>query len=263
MSSFTGFTDDPPSAQPEAPGNRQSKMSTKKQKEKLLVAAANRKTNSVIGCSDSLPAGARLAQPPPPTTPVKLRVSDDGKCEIVPGGDPPTTNVKSAESSGLCGQGDENVQNPAPENAEAPLPDSKLSKLEAFQEKQKLIEEQNRKRKEMLSKAIMDRKKKTDSESKKLDLVQQELQKIDSLLNTDVQFLRDSIEQASFEFMEAQKRYDKAETEFVESKLHLFSVMERKELLTDHLCAIIEQNENRKAKKLNALMEELQLDVQQ
>ena len=70
--------------------------------------------------------------------------------------------------------------------------------------KQKLIEEQNRKRKEMLSKAIMDRKKKTDSETKKLELVHQELEKIDLMLNTDVQFLRDSIEQASMEFMEAQ-----------------------------------------------------------
>merc|ERR1712098_647383 len=115
-------------------------------------------------------------------------------------------------------------------------------------EKQKLIEEQNRKRKEMLSKAIMDRKKKTDSETKKLELVRQELEKIDVMLNTDVQFLRDSIEQASLEFMEAQKRYDRAEKEFVESKLNLFSSMER--------------NEIRKAKKLNALMEELELETQ-
>jgi len=58
------------------------------------------------------------------------------------------------------------------------------------------------------------------------------------------------------------KRYDRAEKEFVESKLQLFSSMERKELLTDHLCTIIEQNEIRKAKKLNALMEELELDTQ-
>ena len=79
-----------------------------------------------------------------------------------------------------------------------------MSKLEVFQEKQKMIEEQNRKRKELLSKAIKDRKKKSDSESKKLELVRQELEKIDLMLNTDVQFLRDSIEQASLEFMEAQ-----------------------------------------------------------
>ena len=92
----------------------------------------------------------------------------------------------------------------ASENVALPPPDTKLSKLEVFQEKQKMIEEQNRKRKEMLSKAIKDRKQKTDSESKKLELVRQELEKIDLMLNTDVQFLRWSIEQASVEFMEAQ-----------------------------------------------------------
>jgi len=254
--SWTGFTEDPADSDiSKTPGNRKTKLSTKKQREKLLVAAASQKTNSVVDCSDSLPAEARLTQPPP-TTPVKLKVSDNGKCEIVSGGDPPPPPATENKSP------DENLQNPVPENVEEPPPESKLSKLEAFQEKQKLIEEQNRKRKEMLSKAIMDRKKKTDSESKKLDIVQLELQKIDVMLNTDVQFLRDSIEQASFEFMEAQKRYDRAEKEFVESKLHLFSVMERKELLTDHLCAIIEQNEIRKAKKLNALMEELQMETE-
>merc|ERR1719348_2179691 len=112
----------------------------------------------------------------------------------------------------------------------------------------------------MLAKVISDRKKKTDQENKKLEIVQQELQKIDILLNTDVQYLRDSIEQASFEFMKAQKRYEDAEKEYVNAKMHLFGVMERKELLTDHLCAIIEQNEMRKAKKLNELMQELELE---
>ena len=117
----------------------------------------------------------------------------------------------------------------------------RISKLNAFQEKQKLIEEQNRKKKEMLVRAINDRKKKTDSEARKLDLVNQELQKIDLMLTSDVRFLRDSIEQASIDFTEAQKRYDKAEREFVEAKLNLHHRAEKKELLTDHLCAIIEQ----------------------
>ena len=115
------------------------------------------------------------------------------------------------------------------------------SKRDEFQEKQKLIEEQNRKKKEMLVRAINDRKKKTDSEARKLDLVNQELQKIDLMLTSDVRFLRDSIEQASINFTEAQKRYDRAEREFVEAKLNLHNCAEKKELLTDHLSAIIEQ----------------------
>ena len=93
----------------------------------------------------------------------------------------------------------------------------------------------------MLEKAINDRKRITDTETKKLEIVHSELQKIDMMLTSDVKLLRNLIEQASLEYMEAQKRYDRAEKEFVESKLHLHSSLERKELLTDHLCAIIEQ----------------------
>jgi RAB6-interacting golgin len=39
----------------------------------------------------------------------------------------------------------------------------------------------------------------------------------------------------------------------------LFERLERKELLTEHLCTIIEQNEIRKARKLVELMKRLQL----
>ena len=111
----------------------------------------------------------------------------------------------------------------------------------------------------MLLQTINDRKKKTDTEAKKLDLVNQELQKIDLMLTSDVKFLRNSIEQASIDYTDAMKRYDKAEKEFIEAKLHLHNCQEKKELLTDHLCAIIEQNELRKSKKLNSLMNELNI----
>lgn len=54
------------------------------------------------------------------------------------------------------------------------------------------------------------------------------------------------------------KRYTRAEREFVEAKQLLFSKRERKDLLTEHLCTIIEQNELRKAHRLTDLM--IQLD---
>ena len=130
-------------------------------------------------------------------------IADSGRCEIVAGGDPPKqTPVPPQDQETQETKISEDVPSKAQDISE--MQEEKISKLEAFQVKQKLIEEQNRKRKEMLSKAIMDRKKKTDSETKKLELVRQELEKIDLMLNTDVQFLRDSIEQASMEFMEAQ-----------------------------------------------------------
>lgn len=53
------------------------------------------------------------------------------------------------------------------------------------------------------------------------------------------------------------KRYMKAEREFIEAKQLLFSKKERKDLLTEHLCTIIEQNELRKAHRLTDLMVQL------
>lgn len=160
------------------------------------------------------------------------------------GGDPPSQSQAPCDEVSAPGAEDsaDVPQEQSEDNAAAASHDiQRMSKLSAFQEKQKLIEEQNRKKKEMLVRAINDRKKKTDSEAKKLDLVNQELQKIDVMLTSDVRFLRDSIEQASIDFTEAQKRYDRAEKEFVDAKLNLHHRAERKELLTDHLCAIIEQ----------------------
>ena len=53
------------------------------------------------------------------------------------------------------------------------------------------------------------------------------------------------------------KRYVRAEREFIEAKQLLFGKRERKELLTEHLCTIIEQNEMRKAHRLTDLMVQL------
>lgn len=55
------------------------------------------------------------------------------------------------------------------------------------------------------------------------------------------------------------KRYEKAESEYVTSKLDLHRKTEVKEQLTEHLYAIIQQNELRKAEKLQELMLQLQL----
>lgn len=55
------------------------------------------------------------------------------------------------------------------------------------------------------------------------------------------------------------KRYEKAEAEYVTAKLDLHKKTEVKEQLTEHLCAIIQQNELRKAHKLEELMQQLQL----
>ena len=57
------------------------------------------------------------------------------------------------------------------------------------------------------------------------------------------------------------KRFERAEKEYVESKVALHHSTEHKELLAEHLCAVIQENEIRKAKKLEELMVKLNLTV--
>lgn len=138
-------------------------------------------------------------------------------------------------------------------------PDADQDTLLEFQARQKLMEEQNRQRKELLKKALEDRTKKTHAEAQRLNQIEEELKKLDMQLSCDVAILRNQIELASLDFMEAQKRFNRAEREYLDAKLSLFNKKEHKELLTSHLCTIIEQNELRKSKKLSSLMEMLEI----
>ncbi|XP_015907881.1 RAB6-interacting golgin [Parasteatoda tepidariorum] len=133
--------------------------------------------------------------------------------------------------------------------------------LEAFELRQKHIEAENARRRALISKAITDKKEKTQAEAIKLSHITDELNRLDNILSSDIVILRDYIEKASREFSQAEKRYLKAEKEFIEAKFFLFEKMQRKEQLTEHLCAIIEQNENRKASKLVELMKQLEMET--
>ena len=55
------------------------------------------------------------------------------------------------------------------------------------------------------------------------------------------------------------RRYERAEAEFINAKVNLHDKTEAKDQLTEHLCSIIQQNEERKAKKLSELMARLEL----
>ncbi|CAG4950854.1 unnamed protein product [Colias eurytheme] len=133
-------------------------------------------------------------------------------------------------------------------------------KLEELQLRQKLMEEQNKKRKEMLSKALADRTKQTEEEVQKLEKIKKELQVLDGQFSQDVAVLRKKIDQACISYSEAEKNYLKIEKEFLQAKIQLQKEKEKKELLTEHLCALITHNETRKAQKLETLMLELAND---
>lgn len=122
------------------------------------------------------------------------------------------------------------------------------------------MEEKNKRKKALLAKAIAERSKRTQAETLKLKRIQKELQALDDMVSADIGILRNRIDQASLEYSYARKRFDRAEAEYVTAKLDLQRKSEIKEQLTEHLCTIIQQNELRKAKKLEELMQ--QLDVQ-
>ncbi|KAF6722068.1 RAB6-interacting golgin [Oryzias melastigma] len=135
------------------------------------------------------------------------------------------------------------------------------TRLEQLQQEQKLIEEKNKRKKALLAKTIAEKSKQTQAEAVKLKRIQKELQALDDMVSNDIGILRGKIEQASWDYSSARKRFEKAEAEYVSAKLDLHRKTEVKEQLTEHLCAIIQQNEQRKARKLEELMQQLQLQA--
>ncbi|KAL1769648.1 RAB6-interacting golgin [Sigmodon hispidus] len=133
------------------------------------------------------------------------------------------------------------------------------SRWEVLQQEQRLMEEKNKRKKALLAQAIAERSKRTQAETLKLKRIQKELQALDDMVSADIGILRNRIDQASLEYSYARKRFDRAEAEYITAKLDLQRKTETKEQLTEHLCTIIQQNELRKAKKLEELMQ--QLDV--
>ncbi|XP_063283677.1 RAB6-interacting golgin [Pelobates fuscus] len=134
-------------------------------------------------------------------------------------------------------------------------------RLGQLQLEQRLMEEKNKRKKALLSKAIAERSKKTQAETLKLRRIQNQLQALDDLVSTDIGILRNRIDQACFEFAQAKKRFDKAESEYILAKLDLHKKTELKEQLTEHLCTIIQENEVRKSKRLEELMKQLEVET--
>ncbi|XP_029684272.1 RAB6-interacting golgin, partial [Takifugu rubripes] len=114
------------------------------------------------------------------------------------------------------------------------------TRLEQLQHEQKMIEERNKRTKALLAKTIAEKSKQTQEEAVKLKRIQKELQALDDMVSSDISILRDRIEEASWDYSADRKRYEKAESEYVTSKLDLHRKTEVKEQLTEHLYAIIQ-----------------------
>lgn len=133
--------------------------------------------------------------------------------------------------------------------------------LKDFEHQRKMMQEQNRQKREMLQKTIDQHAQKTAAEVNKLQEIKGELGKLDSELATDVAILRKQIDAASLHFSNVEKNYLNIENLFLKAKVDLHQAHERKELLTEHLCTIISHNEERKAKRLSELMEKVGLSL--
>ncbi|XP_037821958.1 RAB6-interacting golgin isoform X2 [Lucilia sericata] len=131
--------------------------------------------------------------------------------------------------------------------------------LKDFESHRKMIEEQNRQKKEMLYKAIEQHSQKTAAEARKIEEIKAELAKLDNDLAVDVALLRKQIDNACIHFATVEKQYMKIESQFLKAKIDLHNAAEKKELLTEHLCTVIAHNEDRKAQKLTELMEKVGL----
>ncbi|XP_042339979.1 RAB6-interacting golgin [Plectropomus leopardus] len=231
----------------QAPANRSRQQL---QRERALQLAAQR--NAGVG-SPGLAPEQQLTKPPPPkeepppqpTAPpaapaVKLEVQQRPS-EMKPPAEEETPDIKELEKQEVALR--------------------EKTRLEQLQQEQKIIEERNKRKKALLAKTIAEKSKQTQAEAVKLKRIQKELQALDDMVSNDIGILRGKIEQASWDYSAARKRYDKAEVEYVAAKLDLHKKTEVKEQLTEHLCAIIQQNELRKAHKLEELMQQLQLQA--
>ncbi|EDW33449.1 GL15484 [Drosophila persimilis] len=131
--------------------------------------------------------------------------------------------------------------------------------LQDFEQHRKMIQEQNKQKKQMLYQAIEQHTQKTAAESRKIEEIRHELSKLESDLAVDVAMLRKQIDNACIHFANVEKQYVRIEAQFLKAKVDLHNASEKKELLTEHLCTVIAHNEDRKAQKLTELMQKVGL----
>ncbi|XP_069577927.1 RAB6-interacting golgin isoform X2 [Brachyistius frenatus] len=223
------------------------------QREKALQVAA------AAAGSAGLPPDQQLAEPPPKEEPRPAAGPAAGPA-VGPGA-PAATPEMRPNGNQQQAAAEEEEPPPVRELEKQQVEMREKTRLEQLQLEQKVIEETNKRKKALLAKTIAEKSKQTQAEAVKLRRIQKELQALDDMVSNDIGILRGRIEQASWEYTAARKRYEKAEAEYVTAKLDLHKKTEVKEQLTEHLYAIIQQNEQRKAHKLEELMEQLQLQA--
>ncbi|XP_070765325.1 RAB6-interacting golgin [Enoplosus armatus] len=221
------------------------------QRERALQLAAQKNAGAA---SLSLPLEQQLTKPPPKAEP-------EPEPQLTAPTGPPAVKQEVQQKPSQVKPAPEEETPAVKELEKQEVELREKTRLEQLQQEQKIIEERNKRKKALLTKTIAEKSKQTQAEAVKLKRIQKELQALDDMVSNDIGILRGKIEQASWDYSTARKRYEKAEVEYVTAKLDLHKKTEVKEQLTEHLCAIIQQNELRKAHKLEELMQQLQLQA--
>ncbi|XP_077389562.1 RAB6-interacting golgin isoform X2 [Festucalex cinctus] len=261
MSGWAGFSED-------EMRKLQQKDSVVASKRKVRPSCGNRQqlqTESILKRAVQANAGFEYIELPPEQRLNKPPMKGECCEAIAPGG--PAVQCDAQQSAReektqeKCEEADEkrNPEVKEPGKQEMELRDK--TRLEQLHRDQKIIEERNKRKKALLAKTIAEKSKQTQAEAVKLKRIQKELQALDDMVSNDIDILRGKIEQASWDYTTARKRYDKAEAEYVLAKFDLHKKTDVKEQLTEHLYAIIQQNELRKALKLEDMMQQLQLQA--
>lgn len=103
--------------------------------------------------------------------------------------------------------------------------DDKHQRHQDFELNRKLMEEQNKMKRNLLQDAISKHAEKTQAEAKKLGEIRHALDVLDSELSNDVGILRKEIETATLHFNQVEKQYTAIEKNFLKAKQDLYQVM--------------------------------------
>lgn len=118
---------------------------------------------------------------------------------------------------------------------------------------------QNLKTVGILKKKLAEKNEILAKERKVLTEVKREMSKMDATIARDVEVLRKQLESLSVQLSACKTRYHQKEKEFEDAKQKYDSVKEKKNKMTEHLIRILNENEKRKAEKLNRLMVKMDL----
>ncbi|MGH0134232.1 UNVERIFIED_CONTAM: hypothetical protein FKN15_003745, partial [Acipenser sinensis] len=171
---------------------------TNRSRQQLQHERAMQQTAQLNG-APSIPPEQQLSRPKPQPS-----------IQMAPA--PALNQEKEAIHTAKSQQNETRVQGyPKPQGTEAekcpvieePEKQREKTGLQHLQQEQRFMEEKNKRKKALLSKAIAERSKRTQAEALKLKRIQKELQTLDDMVSNDIGILRSRIEQASWEYSQA------------------------------------------------------------